>query len=77
MTKTKVNSFIEPVEESSQLFTLEPTNPQQTIIKATTLTVLSSGIGNTQDLNVQDLSYFIINTQMDRLIQDADIIKWF
>ena len=75
MTKTKVNSFIEPVEGSSQLFTFKPTNPQQTLFKATALTVLSSGIGNTQVSNVPDLSFFIINTQMDRLIQNADIIK--
>ena len=34
MTKTKVNS-IEPVELNPNLFTINPTNPQQVLIKGT------------------------------------------
>ena len=49
---------------SANLFTINPSNPQQVIIKNTTLTFLGSG--NIYDLNDPDFQYFITNTQFDR-----------
>ena len=57
------------------LFTINPSNPQQVLIKNTTLTFLGSG--NINDLNDPDLKYFITNTKLDREIKNKNIIYSF
>ena len=62
--KNKSQFSLEPVEGSSNLFTTNPiTNPQQVIIKVSTMTFEN---GNTYNLNDPDLSYFITNTHLDK-----------
>ena len=54
---TKKSQFsLEPVEFNPNIFTINPTNPQQVLIKGTSLTYLSSG--NTYDLSGTDLSFY-------------------
>ena len=53
------------------LFTINPSNPQQVLIKNTTLTFLGSG---NKYLNDPDLQYFISNTKFDREINNKNII---
>ena len=65
---------LEPVEGSSNLFTINPTDPQQVLIKGSTLTYQN---GNTYNLNVPDLSNFITNTQIDKIPQNTNIIYSF
>ena len=60
---------------SANLFTINTSNPQQVIIKNTTLTFLGSG--NIYDLNDPDLQYFITNTKFDREINNKNIIYSF
>ena len=60
---------------SANLFTINPSNPQQVIIKTTTLTFLGSG--NIYDLNDPDLQYFITNTQFDTEIKNLITIFKF
>ena len=56
---------LEPVEGSSNLFTINPfTNPQQVLIKGSTMTFQN---GNKYNLNDPDLSNFITNTQIDKI----------
>ena len=62
MTKTKVKSVSEPVEGTPILFTINPHNPQQVLIKGSTMTFQN---GNTYNINEPDLQYFITNTQFD------------
>ena len=57
------------------LFTINPSNPRQVLIKNTTLTFLCSG--NIYDLNDPDLQYFITNTQFDKQINNLDTIYSF
>ena len=57
------------------LFTINPSNPQQVLNKNTPLTFLGSG--NTYDLNDPDLQYFITNTKVDRKINNKNIIYSF
>ena len=61
---------LEPVEGSSNLFTINPHNPQQVLIKGSTMTFQN---GNTYYLNDPDLSYFITNTQIDKIPQNTNI----
>ena len=63
---------LEPVKGSANLFIINPHNPQQVLIKNTTLTFLGSG--NTYDLNDPDLQYFITNTNFDKQINNLDTI---
>ena len=65
---------LEPVEGSSNLFTINPTDPQQVLIKGSTMTFPN---GNTYYLNDPDLSNFITNTQIDKIPQDTNIIYSF
>ena len=62
--KNKSQFSLEPVMGNPNLFTIHPSNPQQVLIKNTTLTFLGSG--NTYDLNDPDLQYFKTNTQFDK-----------
>ena len=66
---------LEPVEGSSNLFIINPfTNPQQVLIKGSTMTFQN---GNTYYLNDPDLSNFITNTQIDKIPQNTNIIYSF
>ena len=66
---------LEPVEGSSNLFTINPiTNPQQVLIKGSTMTFEN---GNTYNLNNPDLSYFITYTQLDKEMQNEKLIYNF
>ena len=66
---------LEPVEGSSNLFIINPfTNPQQVLIKGSTMTFQN---GNTYYLNDPDLSNFITNTQIDKIPQNTKIIYSF
>ena len=56
--KNKSQFSLEPVMGNPNLFTINPCNPQQVIIKNTTLTFLGSG--NTYNLNDPDLQYFLL-----------------
>ena len=62
------------MEGSSNLFTINPTDPQQVLIKGSTMTYQN---GNTYYLNDPDLSYFITNTHFDNLPQNNSIIYSF
>ena len=70
--KTKSQFSLEPVMGNPILFTINPSNPQQVLIKNTTLTFLGSG--NIYDLNDPDLQYFITNTQFDKQINNLGTI---
>ena len=65
---------LESVEGSSNLFTINPTDPQQVLIKGSTMTFPN---GNTYTLNDPDLSNFITNTQIDKITQNSNIIYSF
>ena len=65
---------LEPVEGSSNLFTINPYNPQQVLIKGSTMTFQN---GNTYYLNDPDLSNFITNTQIDKIPQNTNIMYSF
>ena len=65
---------LEPVEGRSNLFTINPTDPQQVLIKGSTMTFQN---GNTSYLNDPDLSNFITNTQIDKIPQNTNIIYSF
>ena len=65
---------LEPVEGSSNLFTINPTDPQQVLIKGSTMTFEN---GNTYNLNDPDLQYFMTNTQIDKEIHNENLIYNF
>ena len=65
---------MEPVEGSSNLFTINHTNPQLVLIKGNTITFEN---GNSYNLNDPDLAHFITNTQIDREINNFDLIYNF
>ena len=73
--KNKNQFSLEPVtqfgEGNPNLFTINPHNPQQVLIKGSTMTFQS---GNTYYLNDPDLSSFITNTQIDKIPQNTNII---
>ena len=62
---------LEPMDPN--LFTINPHNPQ-ILIKGSTMTF---GNGNTYNLNDPDLSYFITNTQLDKELQNENLIYNF
>ena len=70
----KSHFSLEPVEGSSNLFAINPHNPQQVLIKGSTMTFQN---GNTYYLNDPDLSNFITNTQIDKIRQNTNIIYSF
>ena len=77
--KNKSQFSLEPITDnphgSANLFTINPSNPQQVLIKNTTLTFLGSG--NIYDLNDPDRQYFITNTKFDREINHTNMIYSF
>ena len=74
--KNKSQFSLEPITQSfaqdnPNLFTINPHNPQQVLIKGSTMTFES---GNSYDLSDPDLQYFITNTQFDKQINNLDTI---
>ena len=74
--KNKSRFSLEPITQSfaqdnprssANLFTINPHNPQQVLIKGSTMTFES---GNSYDLSDPDLQYFITNTQFDKPINN-------
>ena len=80
--KNKSQFSLEPIEgyprdsfrSSANLFTINPHNPQQVIIKGSTMTFEN---GHSYDSNDPDLQYFITNTQFNREIYNMNIIYDF
>ena len=73
--KNKSQFSLEPVDEGNpNLFIINPTNPQQVLIKGSTITFEN---GNTYNLNDPDLSYFITNAQLDTQPQNVNLIYSF
>ena len=68
--KNKSQFSLEPVEGSSNFFTINHTDPQLVQIKGSTMTFQN---GNTYNLNDQELSYFITNAQKDKEIQNENL----
>ena len=65
LLNTQSHFRLEPVEGNPNLFIINPfTNPQQVLIKGSTMTLQN---GNTYNLNDPDLSSFITNTQHDKI----------
>ena len=62
------------MEGSSNLFTINPTDPQQVLIKGSTMTFEN---GNSYNLNDPDLSYFSTYTHIDKEIQNENLIYNF
>ena len=77
--KNKIHFSLQPVtqfgEGNPNLFTIDPHNPQQVLIKNTTLIFLGSG--NKYNLNDPDLQCFISNAQLDNLPQNMNLIYSF
>ena len=74
--KNKSQFSLEPITQnftqdnprsSANLFTNNPHNPQQVLIKGSTMTFEN---GNSYDLSNPDLQYFITNTQFDKPINN-------
>ena len=84
--KNKSQFSLEPIEgyprssahssaiANANLFTINPHNPQQVLIKGSTITFEN---GNSYNLNDPDLQYFITNTQFDKQINNWDSIYNF
>ena len=77
--KNKSQFSLEPFNgnprSSANFFTINPHNPQQVLIKGSTMTFDS---GNSYDLSDPDLyQYFITNTQFDKPINNWDSIYFF
>ena len=81
--KNKSQFRLEPITQSfaianaqnnPNLFTIDPHNPQQVLIKGSTITFEN---GNSYNLNDPDLQYFITNTQFDKQINNWDSIYNF
>ena len=76
--KNKSQFSLEPIEgyphSSTNLCTINPHNPQQVLIKGSTMTFEN---GNSYNLNDPDLQYFITNTQFDKQINNWDSIYNF
>ena len=72
LLNTKSQFSLEPITQNNpNLFTINPHNPQQVLIKGSTMTFEN---GHSYDLNDQDLQNFITNTQFDREINNVNII---
>ena len=73
--KNKSQFSLEPITQNSpNLFTINPHNLQQVLIKGSTMTFEN---GNSYDLSDPDLQYFITNTQFDKQINNWDSIYNF
>ena len=76
--KNKSQFSLEPImgnpRSSANLFTINPHNPQQVLIKGSTMT---SENGHSYDLSDPNLQYFITNTQFSRGINNLDTIYSF
>ena len=76
--KNKSQFSLEPVTQFSEgnpnLFTINPTNPQQVLIKGSTITFEN---GNTYNLNDPDLQNFMTKTQIDKEIHNENLIHSF
>ena len=72
--KNKSQFSLQPVEGCSNLVLINPTDPQQVLIKGSAMTFQK---GNTYSLNDPDLSYFLINTHVDKQLQNIGIITTF
>ena len=81
--KNKSQFSLEPITQSfaianaqynPNLFTINPHNSQQVLIKGSTMTFEN---GNSYNLNDPDLQYFITNTQFDKQINNRDSIYNF
>ena len=77
--KNKIQFSLEPLTQDSQqhnrnLFTINPHNPQQVLIKGSTMTFEN---GHSYDLNDPDLQHFITNTQFEKPINNYDSIYNF
>ena len=72
LLNTKNQFSLEPITQSnSNLFTINPLNPQPVLIKGSTMTFQNEHL---YDLNDPDLQYFITSTQFDRKINNVNII---
>ena len=66
--KNKSQFSLEPItQDNPNLFIINPHNPQQVLIKGSTMTFEN---GNSYDLSNPDLQYFITNTQFDKPINN-------
>ena len=66
--KNKSQFSLEPItQDNPNLFTINPHNPQQVLIKGSTMIFEN---GNSYNLNDPDLQYFITNTQFDKPINN-------
>ena len=75
ITQSFAQSFaIANAQNNPNLFTINPHNPQQVLIKGSTITFEN---GNSYNLNDPDLQYFITNTQFDKQINNWDSIYNF
>ena len=73
--KNKSQFSLEPItQDNPNLFTINPHNPQQVLIKGSTMTFEN---GNSYDLSDPDLHYFITNTQFDKPINNWGPIYTF
>ena len=77
--KNKTQFSLEPITQSfaqdnPNLFTINPHNPQQVLIKGSTMIFEN---GNSYDLSNPGLQYFITNTQFDKQINNWDSIYTF
>ena len=73
--KNKSQFSLEPItQDNPNLFTINPHNPQQVLIKGSTMIFEN---GNSYDLSTPDLQYFITNTQFDKQINNWDSIYNF
>ena len=76
--KNKRQFSLEPIHGlepmNPNLFTINPHNPQQVLIRGSTMTFEQ---GNTYNLNDPDLSYFTTYTQLDKEIQNENLIYNF
>ena len=77
--KNKSQFSLEPIHGlepmNPNLFTINPINPQQVLIKNNTLTFLSSG--NKYNLKDPDLPYFITKAQLDTQPQNVNLVYSF
>ena len=65
---------LEPINGNPNLFTINPTNPQQVFNKGSTMTFQN---GNTYNLNNPDHSYLKTNTQFDKIPQKKESSLYF
>ena len=75
--RNKSQFSLEPITQGKgnpNLFTINPHNPQQVLIKGSTMTFEN---GNSYNLNEPDLQYFITNTKFDRETNNKNIIYSF